>query len=110
MTEGESKALVASSVLVLLSVLGRTLLNPPAAEITAEGIRDAGGVESALAVAESVLASSERRSSPLAPGERIDPNLANEEDLDRLPGVGPALAGAIVETRQREGSYPLSSI
>ena len=40
-----------------------------------------------------------RRAEPLAAGERVDPNRAGEDQLDRLPGVGPATARAIVETR-----------
>jgi len=40
------------------------------------------------------------RSAPLAPGERIDPNRASEVELDRLPGVGPATARAIVSARE----------
>jgi len=38
----------------------------------------------------------QRRALPLASGERIDPNTAGEEDLDRLPGVGLGLAARIV--------------
>ena len=41
----------------------------------------------------------ERRSSPLGTGEPIDPNRAGEAELDRLPGVGPATALAIVAAR-----------
>ena len=41
----------------------------------------------------------ERRSAPLAPGETLDPNTAGASDLDRLPGVGPATARAIVAAR-----------
>jgi len=41
-----------------------------------------------------------RRSLPLSDGERIDPNRASEIDLDRLPGLGPAAARAIVEARE----------
>lgn len=40
-----------------------------------------------------------RRSRPLGPGERLDPNQAPEEELDRLPGVGPSTARAIVQAR-----------
>jgi competence protein ComEA len=40
-----------------------------------------------------------RRSRPLEPGERIDPNRADEAELDRLPGIGPATAKAIVAAR-----------
>jgi competence protein ComEA len=39
------------------------------------------------------------RSRPLAEGETLDPNEAGPEVLDRLPGVGPSLAQAIVELR-----------
>jgi competence protein ComEA len=45
------------------------------------------------------------RRKPLAPGERIDPNRAGEEDLDRLPGVGPSTARAILEERDRGGGF-----
>lgn len=41
-----------------------------------------------------------RRSEPLEEGERLDPNRADEIQLDRLPGVGPATARAIVEARE----------
>lgn len=41
-----------------------------------------------------------RRAEPLGEGERIDPNRADEVQLDRLPGVGPSTAQAIVATRE----------
>lgn len=54
----------------------------------------------ALADSAARLAEAEaRRSRPLAPGERLDPNRASAEELDRLPGVGPATAQALVAAR-----------
>jgi competence ComEA-like helix-hairpin-helix protein len=41
-----------------------------------------------------------RRREPLREGETIDPNTASDVDLDRLPGVGPATARAIVTSRE----------
>ena len=41
----------------------------------------------------------DRRREPLEAGERIDPNRAEEAELDRLPGIGPATAAAIVGAR-----------
>jgi len=41
-----------------------------------------------------------RRASTLGAGERIDPNTADEVELDRLPGVGAATARAVVATRE----------
>lgn len=38
---------------------------------------------------------------PTAPAAPIDPNTATAAELDRLPGVGPALAARIVEERER---------
>lgn len=54
---------------------------------------------------EALLAEEERRNTPLAEGERIDPNRAPEVELARLPGVGPALARRIVEDRERQGPF-----
>lgn len=46
-----------------------------------------------------------RRARPLGEGERLDPNRAPAPELDRLPGVGPSLARAIVEARERGGPF-----
>jgi competence protein ComEA len=105
LTEGERKALLASSLLVLLAALARVLLQPPAAAVGGAGLSAVANVDSALARAEAVFAEAERRRQPLASGERINPNLADEAELDRLPGIGPALARAILETRRRGGPY-----
>ncbi|MEX1256597.1 MAG: ComEA family DNA-binding protein [Gemmatimonadota bacterium] len=51
----------------------------------------------------------ERMATPLAPGERIDPNRAPEVELARLPGVGPALARRIVDTRDASGAFQATS-
>ena len=47
----------------------------------------------------------ERRRTPLAPGERVDPNRAPEVELSRLPGIGPATANRILENRDTEGPF-----
>ncbi len=108
-TEGERKALLASAILVLLAALSRSLLEVPGPEVQAVGLSPAGGLDSALAVAESLHAESVRRKRPLAPGERIDPNTASEVELDRLPGVGPALARAIARNREAAGPFRRSA-
>lgn len=47
------------------------------------------------------------RASPSGADEpaRIDPNRADEATLITLPGVGPALAGRIMESRRSEGPF-----
>jgi competence protein ComEA len=39
------------------------------------------------------------------PGTILDVNHATEQDLQRLPGIGPVLAGRIVEYRQTRGAF-----
>lgn len=46
-----------------------------------------------------------RRSAPLRPNEKLDPNRDCEEELDRLPGIGPALAQSLVRYREEEGGF-----
>lgn len=41
-----------------------------------------------------------RRATPLGPDERVDLNRAGEIELDRLPGIGPSTARAIVAARE----------
>ena len=50
-------------------------------------------------------AASEAVGRPLAPGERLDPNLASAADLDRLPGIGMRLAKDIVADRELRGFF-----
>jgi competence protein ComEA len=42
---------------------------------------------------------------PLAAGERVDVDRADARELQRLPGVGPALAGRIVADRESLGVF-----
>lgn len=105
LTEGETKALLASSLLVLLAAFGRIVIQPQSAEVQGGGLTGTPDVDSALTVAEAVYQETERRGQPLRSGERIDPNVASEVELDRLPGVGPALARAIQKSRDSEGPF-----
>lgn len=66
---------------------------------------DVAAAEALLSGSRALAEEEERRSRPLAPGERLDPNRADEVELDRLPGVGPALARAIVKDREERGPF-----
>jgi competence protein ComEA len=61
--------------------------------------------EELLAATRDAVAMEERRRTPLGPGERVDPNRDPEVELSRLPGVGPATAARILESRDREGPF-----
>lgn len=104
----ERRALAAGLCLVGLATVGRSIAGPGPGDFAwrAEGEPEAGlpgaGSRGELRSAvEEALAREERALTPLAPGERIDPGVAPPEELRRLPGVGPALARAIVEERAR---------
>jgi len=55
--------------------------------------------------ADSVAARAARLARPLGPNERIDVDVAEAEELTRLPRIGPALAGRIVDDRERRGPF-----
>lgn len=100
MHDSETRALRRTALLLLAVSAVRWAwpvggVAPDVAEVT----------DSLLAVSQEGLADAERRSRPLEPGERIDPNLATVQELDRLPGVGAVVALAIVAERERTGPF-----
>ena len=102
MHDAESRALGRAAVLLLVISALRWALGHVGAEPDAAppSVLPELAAEAAEAKEEA-----ERRSRPLEPGERIDVNRASAAELDRLPGVGPALAGAIVEARETGGGF-----
>lgn len=104
MTEGERSALRTATIVVLVAACARW----GADRIRPDGAPLAGLADAAPALVEASRVKAEddaRRARPLAPGERIDANAAPEEELDRLPGVGPSTAAAWVEHRNRVGGF-----
>ena len=81
----------------LIRMVASDARRPPGA------VRLAGSASSpaALARRDSLV----RLARPVAPGERIDVDRASAQELQRLPGVGPALARRIVEARRRGGPF-----
>ncbi len=100
MPDAEARALRRAVALLLLLSLARWLH----AGVAVRGPAASPGGTAADAAAHAIrtraaLEAEEVRTRPLDPGETIDPNRAGADALDRLPGVGPARARAIVELR-----------
>lgn len=68
------------------------------ARLVATGLPASGDPRHQLAVAESLAR-------PLGAAERIDVDRASEAELERLPGVGAALAARIVADRRDRGAF-----
>ena len=102
MSDPETRALGRAAALLLVASLARWSWDaagrglPPAPEGVAAGLLERS---QALAKGEEV------RGRPLGPQERLDPNTASEEALDRLPGIGAATARAMVHSREVEGPF-----
>jgi competence ComEA-like helix-hairpin-helix protein len=102
MHDAETRALRhAVVVLLALSALrwGWGTLRQPA------HIEGADVLPSLTAECRSRLEDETERARPLAPGERLDPDHATAAELDRLPGVGPGIAAAMVREREAHGPY-----
>ena len=105
LTADERRALVFVVALLLVSAAVRALALPEPVEVPGAGAGAGFDLDAHVAATQEKVAAAERAARPLADGERIDPNTADAIELDRLPGVGPALAGRIVEDRDRNGPY-----
>lgn len=103
MTRDESRTLAITAGVLFLAGAARAGLEAVRPPLALEA--DTVSVEALAAHSREMVDEEERRSAPLAAGERIDPNSATEEELDRLPGIGPAAARAIVESRTAEGPF-----
>lgn len=103
LNRAERKAIGAALVLIGVSLVVRTVLAPqPGALDGIEGIDPALDLEGVEGAVLSALTREQRAQTPLADGERIEVNTASEEELRRLPGVGPSVAQAIIEERERD--------
>jgi competence protein ComEA len=108
----ERRALITAAGLIGLAAFGRVsagtdpgelrwLAAPPQEVAGSGGEGLAGDVETLKSEVAAAMRREERARKPLGAEERIDPNTAPEEDLRRLPGIGPGLAAAIIDERLR---------
>ena len=103
MTRDESRTLAITAGVLFLAGAARAGLEAVRPPLALEA--DTVSADALAADSREMVDEQERRSAPLAPGERLDPNTASEEELDRLPGIGPAAARAIVASRSAEGPF-----
>ena len=103
MTRDESRTLAITAGVLFLAGAARAGLEAVRPPLALEA--DSVSAHALAAASQEMVDEEERRSKPLAPGERLDPNTAGEEELDRLPGIGPAAARAIVASRIAEGRF-----
>lgn len=104
-TSQERLALGVAALLLAAGAIARVAASDAPVRLAgASAVESAAASRLAGEVADSV-ARAERRRAPLAAGERLDPNTATADELDRLPGVGPALAGRIVAWRAERGRF-----
>jgi competence protein ComEA len=89
-------------MLVVVGTLRVWLADPVKKPVLAEAADD---LPALLAESTREATDTDERARQLAPNEKLDPNRASAVQLDRLPGVGPSLAQAIVDHREREGPF-----
>lgn len=98
MHDSERHALSRAALLLLAVSLLRWAATGRSADVSGP-IGGADVLSEHVAATTTAAAEGERRGRPLDSGERIDPNSASEIELDRLPGIGPATASAVVQAR-----------
>jgi competence protein ComEA len=104
LTASESRALLVSGLLIVLATVARATLGRTPADSWESSLRPVSA-DSLLAGARAHERGRARAARPLRPGERVDVNRASEHELERLPGVGPALAREMLHYREVHGAF-----
>lgn len=107
-TPQERMALGVVALLLAFAVGARALRSgPPEAEWRGVAAADSGAaaLDGQVAAVAGETAREKRRNTPLAPGERLDPNTAPADELARLPRVGEGVAARIVAHREARGPF-----
>ena len=102
MSEMETRALGRTALILLAASLVRLAVAGAGEERPPVG---ADVLPHLLAESRTGADDARARSRPLEAGERLDLNRASAAELDRLPGIGPATADAIVRSRETEGPF-----
>jgi competence ComEA-like helix-hairpin-helix protein len=101
LSRDESRALGFIALLLVVSAAVRLADRPEPIQLDASVV----DIPSLEAAGREVRAREDRARTPLAAGERIDPNTAPLEELMRLPRVGRATAERIIADRERNGPF-----
>ncbi len=105
-TPQERLALGVVALLLASGVAARSLRTEPApAAWSAPAAEEAAAGARVRSATRDSVERAAKRARPLAPGERLDPNTAPADELQRLPRVGPALAERIVKWRTEHGGF-----
>ena len=105
----ETRSLATATALVLVGTGVRLGFGPGPADTEwqppSETELPAASAAGLRATVEEGVRREDRAGVPLAAGERLDPNFADETELRRLPGIGPKKASAIVRDRRENGPF-----
>jgi competence protein ComEA len=108
LTPTERWTLSLALALLVLATGVRMALDPGRADLAwrpSSSDRPAASLGAVRRSVDDTLARAEEADRPLAPGETIDLNRADAVQLQRLPGVGPSRAAAIVREREERGPF-----
>jgi len=100
----DKRAALVLAGLALAGAAVKLLLAPPAGRAPGE-VTLTADTAAQLAGLRATAREAARLARPLAPGERVDLDLADVTEITRLPRVGPALAHRIVDWRATHGPF-----